>query len=224
MSSELSPGLLAWTPVAVVFDCDGLLVDTEPCWTIAETAIFASRGLDFGPAQKELVIGKSLAAAAEVMAEVFHEPGAGPQIARELLRRVEEVVGAQALAMPGAAELVAVTARRVPVAVASNSPRGLLDASLRRADLSEAFKITIAADEVARAKPAPDTYLAACAALGVPPADCLAFEDSMTGLRSARAAGLRVAGIPTLAHADFPADIVFPSLLDERLLGWIGRW
>lgn len=63
--------LLDWTPQAVVFDCDGLLMDTEPCWSVAETELFARRGLPFGPEQKALVIGKSVAAAAETMAGVF---------------------------------------------------------------------------------------------------------------------------------------------------------
>ena len=80
------------------------------------------------------------------------------------------------------------------------------------------------ADEVAAAKPAPDMYLAACAALNTPPEKCLAFEDSLTGLRSAVAAGLRTVGVPTLQRDDFPADVVFGSLADDRLLAWVERW
>jgi HAD superfamily hydrolase (TIGR01509 family) len=208
----------------VVFDCDGLLVDTEPCWTVAETEIFARRGLGFGPEQKALVIGKSVPAATELLAELFDEPGTAPAIAEELLALVAEVVGRSAEAMPGAGELVTAAARRVPIAVASNSPRSLLDAALRRAGLTEAFPISIAADEVRAAKPAPDMYLAACAALQAPPAQCLAFEDSLSGLRSAIAAEMRTVGVPTLRTGDFPADIVFGSLRDERLLAWVENW
>ncbi|ATY09837.1 HAD family phosphatase [Amycolatopsis sp. AA4] len=214
--------LLDWTPQAVVFDCDGLLMDTEPCWSVAETELFARRGLPFGPEQKALVIGKSVAAAAETMAGVFGEPGNGPAIADELLAMVTEVVSAKAEAMPGAHELVELAAAAVPVAVASNSPRALLEAALKRGGFE--FRISVAADEVASPKPAPEIYLTSCARLGVAPASALAFEDSMTGLRSARAAGVPVVGVPTLPGTEFPADLVVPSLRDADLLAWLRRW
>ncbi|WP_268744771.1 HAD family hydrolase [Amycolatopsis decaplanina] len=208
----------------MVFDCDGLLMDTEPCWSVAETELFARRGLPFGPDEKALVIGKSLPAAADAMAEAFGEPGGGAQIADELLRLVTEVVTAKAEAMPGARELVELTAAAVPVAVASNSPRALLEAALIRGGLSEMFPVKLAADEVAAPKPDPEMYLTACRLLNVEPADALAFEDSMTGLRSARAAGVPVIGVPTLKHQDFPADVVLDSLRDEELLAWVRGW
>ncbi|EMD28055.1 haloacid dehalogenase [Amycolatopsis azurea DSM 43854] len=211
-------------PRAVVFDCDGLLMDTEPCWSVAETELFARRGLPFGPDEKALVIGKSLPAAADAMAEAFGEPGGGAEIADELLRLVTEVVTAKAEAMPGARELVELTAAAVPVAVASNSPRALLDAALVRGGLSEMFPVKLAADEVAAPKPDPEMYLTACALLNVEPAEALAFEDSMTGLRSARAAGVPVIGVPTLKHQDFPADVVIDSLRDQELLAWVRGW
>ncbi len=213
-----------WIPRAVVFDCDGLLMDTEPCWSVAETELFARRGLPFGPAEKALVIGKSLPAAAETMAEVFGEPGAGSAIGDELLRLVTEVVTVKAEIMPGARELVELAAAAVPIAVASNSPRALLDAALARGGLSEMFPVKLAADEVAAPKPDPEMYLTACALLRVAPSEALAFEDSMTGLRSARAAGVPVVGVPTLAHQDFPADVVIDSLRDEDLLAWVRAW
>ncbi|WP_281256257.1 HAD family hydrolase [Amycolatopsis azurea] len=208
----------------MVFDCDGLLMDTEPCWSVAETELFARRGLPFGPDEKALVIGKSLPAAADAMAEAFGEPGGGAEIADELLRLVTEVVTAKAEAMPGARELVELTAAAVPVAVASNSPRALLDAALVRGGLSEMFPVKLAADEVAAPKPDPEMYLTACALLNVEPAEALAFEDSMTGLRSARAAGVPVIGVPTLKHQDFPADVVIDSLRDQELLAWVRGW
>ncbi|MFD0810755.1 HAD family hydrolase [Amycolatopsis umgeniensis] len=211
-------------PRAVVFDCDGLLMDTEPCWSVAETELFARRGLPFGPDEKALVIGKSLPAAADAMAEAFGESGGGAEIADELLRLVTEVVTAKAEAMPGARELVELTAAAVPVAVASNSPRALLEAALVRGGLSEMFPVKLAADEVAAPKPDPEMYLTACGLLNVEPADALAFEDSMTGLRSARAAGVPVIGVPTLKHQDFPADVVIGSLRDEELLAWVRGW
>jgi len=179
--------------------------------------------LPFGPAEKALVIGKSLQAAAETMAATFDEPGAASAIADELLTLVSQVVSTKAEAMPGAHELVDLAAA-VPVAVASNSPRALLDAALARGGFSEMFPVKLAADEVRRPKPDPEMYLTACARLAVAPADALAFEDSMTGLRAAQAAGVPVVGVPTLAQEDFPADIVVDSLRDEDLLVWIRDW
>ncbi|MFE6610147.1 HAD family hydrolase [Amycolatopsis sp. NPDC057786] len=211
-------------PRAVVFDCDGLLMDTEPCWSVAEAELFARRGLPFGPDEKALVIGKALPAAADAMAEAFGEPEGGAEIADELLRLVTEVVTVKAEAMPGARELVELTAAAVPVAVASNSPRALLEAALVRGGLSEMFPVKLAADEVAAPKPDPEMYLTACALLAVDPSEALALEDSMTGLRSARAAGVTVIGVPTLKRQDFPADVVIGSLRDAELLAWIRGW
>ncbi len=199
-------------------------MDTEPCWSVAETELFARRGLPFGADEKALVIGKSLPAAADAMAETFGEPDAGAEIADELLRLVTEVVTAKAEAMPGARELVELTAAAVPVAVASNSPRALLEAALARGGLAEMFPVKLAADEVTAPKPDPEMHSTACALLNVEPSDALAFEDSMTGLRSARAAGVPVIGVPTLKHQDFPADVVIGSLCDEELLSWVRGW
>ena len=210
-------------PEAVVFDCDGLLMDTEPCWTVAETELFARRGLAFGLEEKALVIGKSLAASCGLLAGLFGEPGGAEAIAEELLALVTEVIGSRAEAMPGAKDLVEqVVLAGLPVAVASNSPRSLLDVALARGGFT--FPVSVAADEVARPKPAPDIYLRACALLGVAPGDTLAFEDSMAGLRSARAAGIRVVGVPTLRHEEFPAEHVVVSLQDADLLTWVTGW
>ncbi|WP_019633415.1 HAD family hydrolase [Actinomadura atramentaria] len=222
MSSQHPFG--AWTPKAVVFDCDGLLVDTEPCWTVAETELFARRGFPFGAEQKALVIGKSMADVAVAIAEYTRHGGDPAELELELRTLVTEAVRAKAAAMPGAADVAALVAGLVPVAVASNSPRALLETALACGGLDGLFAVSLAADDVERPKPAPDLYLAACRRLGAAPADTLAFEDSMTGLRSARAAGLRTVGVPTLDHEEFPADFTVASLHDPALLAWIETW
>jgi HAD superfamily hydrolase (TIGR01509 family) len=210
-----------WIPEAIVFDCDGLLVDTEPCWTVAETELFGRRGLRFGPDEKALVIGRSLPHAAETMAEHFGEPGNGPAIENELLELVEIAVSETAEAMPGAHELLDQLTNSLPLAVASNSPRALLEAALARGGFSGRFLHSIAADEVSAPKPDPEIYRSACGMLGLDPSKVLAFEDSMTGVVSARAAGMRVIGVPTLQQPEFSADHVVESLVDQRLLAWI---
>jgi HAD superfamily hydrolase (TIGR01509 family) len=215
--------LSGWRPDAVVFDCDGLLADTEPRWTVAETRLFAHHGLPFGPAQKALLIGTSTAEAGEIMAGLFGLPGQGPALGADLLALAVAVISAQALPMHGAVKVVELVSGRVPVAVASNSPRHLLNITLDRSGFAGTFPVSVAGDEVARAKPAPDLYLAACAALAAEPQACLAFEDSITGLRAAQAAGLRTVAVPSLPQ-DLPADLVINSLTDPDLLAWIETW
>lgn len=208
------------TPQAVVFDCDGLLVDTEVCWSRAETRIFAAHGHDFGPEQKALVIGRTLAGAGESMADYFGRPGAGDELAAELLDLVRRELAQGADALPGAAELVKACARSVPVAVASNSPRELLDTALVSAGLADLFPVSFAADEVERAKPAPDLYRKACEALDALPARSVAFEDSATGVTSARRAGLYVVTVPSLPGAELDHDWQASALTDPELVAW----
>ncbi|WP_405556137.1 HAD family hydrolase [Streptomyces sp. NBC_01171] len=207
---------------AVVFDCDGLLVDTEVCWTVAESAIFAEHGHPFGPEQKALAIGRTLEAAGEAMAQYLGRPRAGAELAAELLGRVRKELSRGAAALPGAAELVRACRTAVPIAVASNSPRELLDAALWSAGLADCFTHTFAADEVRSPKPAPELYLTACETLGATPRRSVAFEDSATGIASARAAGLYVAVVPSLPGAGLDHDWLGTSLAEPELLDWAG--
>ncbi|MFI8939901.1 HAD family hydrolase [Streptomyces syringium] len=213
-------GSLLTNAEAVVFDCDGLLVDTEACWTVAETAVFAAHGHPFGPEQKALVIGRTVEDAAKAMAEYLGRPGAGAELAAELLERVRKELSRGAAPLPGAAELVRACRAAVPIAVASNSPRELLDAALWSAGLADCFTHSFAADEVRSPKPAPELYLTACETLGVPPTCSVAFEDSATGIASARAAGLYVAVVPSLSGAVLDHDWLGSSLAEPELLDW----
>lgn len=211
---------LPTAPEAVVFDCDGLLVDTESRWSVVEAAVFAEHGHPFGPEQKALVIGRTVDSAAEVMAKHFGRPEAAADLAAELLRRAHAEIARAAAPLPGARELVLACRAAVPVAVASNSPRELLDAALESAGLAGYFSHSFAADEVRSPKPAPDLYLAACEALGVAPERCVAFEDSATGVAAARAAGLYVAVVPSLPGAGLPHDWLGTGLDDPELVAW----
>lgn len=205
---------------AVVFDCDGLLVDTEPRWSIAEAALFARHGLPFGPEQKALLIGRSLAAAAANMATAFGRSGEGAAVAEELMAGVVAAIAEQADPLPGAEAILRSCRERVPIAVASNSPRALLDAALQRSGMDEWTDVTLAADDVAHPKPAPDLYLRACARLGAEPARSVAFEDSATGVAAARAAGLYVVVVPSLPGTAPDHDWLLPSLEHPDLAAW----
>jgi beta-phosphoglucomutase-like phosphatase (HAD superfamily) len=126
--------------------------------------------------------------------------------------------------MPGAQSFVAAVSSRVPVAVASNSARRILDQALLRGGFDGGFVVTVSAEEVANPKPMPDVYLAAAAALGFDPEDCLAFEDSEAGATAARSAGLKVICIPASPDQRPTADLVRASLDASDLLRWVKSW
>jgi HAD superfamily hydrolase (TIGR01509 family) len=206
-----------WRPRAIVFDCDGLLVDTEGCWKIAETELFVARGLTFAATDKEALIGVSVPAACALLADLFADGSSAEQVERELLIRVAKIIALEGRPMEGAVGLLALALARLPTAVASNSPRSLLDQALAVGGFSTLPSVTVAADEVENPKPAPDLYLSACARLGVAPGDALAVEDSATGIRAAAAAGMRTVGVPTLTGVDIGAERTLTSLADPQL-------
>ncbi|SNS65971.1 haloacid dehalogenase superfamily, subfamily IA, variant 3 with third motif having DD or ED [Asanoa hainanensis] len=207
----------------MVFDCDGLLVDTEPGWTRAETVLFAENGFPFGVEQKQVVIGRTLEAAGEAMAVYFGRTGDGPALAKQLHDLVTVELAAGADPLPGARALVAALRGRVPIAVASNSPRAFVVAALASAGLDNLFDHVLAAEDVTDAKPAPDLYLAACAALDADPARSVAFEDSATGVTAARKAGMYVVGVPSLPGVVLETDATYPTLEDKALTAWAAR-
>jgi HAD superfamily hydrolase (TIGR01509 family) len=210
-------------PSGIVFDNDGLLLDTEPCWTLAEQALFRSHGQVFGLAAKRALIGTSPRTAAPILERLLSLPGAGRQLSDELYSLALAEIGSGAEPRPGAAQLVArIRLAGLPLAVASNSPRRHLLAGLRRAGLQQEFDVVLGVDDVASPKPAPDLYLAACSALGVAPAAAIALEDSPPGVAAARAAGLWVIGIPSISGVVLPADLVAGSLADAAVYRALG--
>jgi HAD superfamily hydrolase (TIGR01509 family) len=204
---------------AIVFDCDGLLVDTEPAWTVGETAIFAENGFEFGPDQKRMVIGKSISAATATMADYFGRPGTGHELAEHLLELVEEQLLLGVAAMDGVVALLDAIGDRVPIAVASNSSRRFLDISLAASRLTARFAVTVSADDVQNHKPHPDLYLKAFALLGADPRRGVALEDSPTGIASARASGAFVLAVPSPGES-VDGDYIAVSLADAAVLDW----
>ena len=204
------------TPDAIVFDNDGLLLDTEEAWTRAETALFARHGATFTFEHKRDLIGSSHTVAAGKLEAMLGLPGEGPALMAELHARVMKEALQDVEPRPGAVDLVhALRAAGIPVAVASNSPRDFLDRVLRTGGVAGLFEVTVAGDEVPHPKPAPDIYLEACRRLGADPAASVGLEDSPTGAAAAKAAGLYVIGVPYLADMAVPAaDRIAASLAD----------
>ena len=210
---------------AVVFDNDGLLLDTEEAWTRAERTLFERRGRVFTSAHKGTLLGSSRSVAAGMLEEMLALPGAGEALMDELHELVMEEALAAVPPRPGALELLAALgAAGTPLAVASNSTRAFVDRVLGGAGLLDGhFEAVITADDVDRPKPAPDLYLAACAALGAEPARCAALEDSVPGVTSAVAAGLFVIGVPYLAGTPLPgASLAATSLADPEVAEALG--
>ena len=200
--------------LAAVFDNDGLLLDTEEAWTRAEVRLFPGHGSVFTMDHKRDLIGSSHTVAATKLEAMLGLPGQGEALRDELVVLVhEEAVAEPILPRPGAVDLLdALGAAGVPIGLASNSLRPFVDLVLASAGLADRFHVVVSGDEVARPKPAPDLYLAACAGLGVDPSAAVALEDSPTGVASARAAGMRVIGVPYLDGILLDADVVAASL------------
>ncbi len=201
----------------VVFDNDGLLLDTEPCWTRAQTELFRRRGRTFGLAEKRQLVGTAPVTAARILERLLDAPGEGDELSGELYELAFKEIAAGAVPRPGAVELVRRLRDLTSLAVASNAPRRHLLAGLRRTGLENAFGVTLGVDDVAEPKPAPDLYLEACRLLGVLPGRSTALEDSPPGVAAARAAGLYVIGVPSVSDVTLDADLVASSLADRMV-------
>lgn len=196
---------------AVIFDNDGLLLDTEEAWTRAEVTLFARRERVWTTEHKRELIGSSGSVAEATLARMLELPGEGPALLEELTGLVMKEVLKGVAPRPGAVELVAkLAAAGVPLGLASNSPRPFVLRVLAGAGLvgdASPFEVVVTASDVERPKPAPDLYLAAAAALGADPEHCAGLEDSPPGVASALAAGLFVIGVPYFPDSEMPEGI-----------------
>ncbi|WP_284346865.1 HAD family phosphatase [Frankia sp. Cppng1_Ct_nod] len=201
---------------AVLFDMDGLLVDTEPLWTVAEHELAASLGSRFTPDIKAAMIGHGIDTALPLMLSMLGVPDADPHAAGWfLLTRTAELFGEpeRIVPMPGAVALLdAVAAAGIPTALVSSSFRMLMDPVLVAIG-RDRFTVTVAGDEVSLRKPHPEPYLTAAKLLGVDPARCVVLEDSEAGAR----AGLD-AGCATILIPSFPAAMVSSAATRARVL------
>jgi HAD superfamily hydrolase (TIGR01509 family) len=192
-------------PAAVLFDMDGLLIDTEPLWFEVETAILTELGASWTYHDHAMLVGSSLSVASSVLADRAGSGVEPAQIADQLLSRMASRLRRPPVLQPGIVELIKeLDAAGVPRALVSSSFRILVDAALEGiAPLT--FNAIVAGDDVTHSKPHPEPYLTAAGRLGVDPADCVAFEDSPNGAASATAAGCRVIAVPSVVAIE-PAD------------------
>jgi HAD superfamily hydrolase (TIGR01509 family) len=200
---------------AVVFDMDGVLVDTEHLWDEVREELTREWGGRYTPEAQQAMMGMSSREWSRYLHEVVGLREPPDVINREVVRRMLARYEVELPVIPGAAEAVrGLASAGYRLAVASSSNRELIDTVLRELGLTELFEITVSSEEVARGKPAPDVYLEAARRLGVDPVVCAAVEDSASGIRSAHTAGMRVIAYPNRHFP--PADDVL-GLADERL-------
>ena len=184
---------------AVVFDLDGVILDSEELWDEVREELARERGGRWSDRAQADMMGMSSGEWSRYMHEVVGLSEAPEEINREVVRRLEAIYRERLPAVPGAREAVERLAARWPLGLASSSNRELIDRALEVSGLAPLFRETVSSEEVARGKPAPDAYLEAARRLGVEASRCAAVEDSANGIRSAHAAGMRVIAIPNRA-------------------------
>jgi HAD superfamily hydrolase (TIGR01509 family) len=204
---------------AVIFDLDGVIIDSEQVWDEVRADYVREVGGRYRAEATRDMMGMSSPEWSAYMARELGVPGTPEQINAVVVERMLARYGESPPLIPGAVDVVRRVAERRPVAIASSSNLELIEVVLAAAGLSDVVREVVSSEQVALGKPAPDVYLEAARRLGVPPTRCAAVEDSHNGIRSAKAAGMRVFAIP---NPHFPpgdealaeADVVLASIAE----------
>ena len=199
---------------AVVFDLDGVLLDSEQVWDEVREELVKERGGRWHEQAQTEMMGMSSVEWSRYMHDELDLPEPPEEISAEVVRRLDEVYRKRLPLIDGAREAVERLAARWPLGLASSSNREVIDLVLDLSGLARYFRVTVSSEEVPRGKPAPDVYLEAARSLGVPPERCAAVEDSHNGIRSAKAAGMRVIAIP---NQHYPPGEEALALADVKL-------
>jgi HAD superfamily hydrolase (TIGR01509 family) len=202
---------------AVVFDLDGVLVQSEEVWDAVRERYVRERGGRYDDEVQRALMGMSSTEWSRYLHEHAGVPDPAETINAEVVRRMLAAYHEELPLIPGAFAAVKRLAESFPLGLASSSNRPLIDTVLELSGLAPFFRVTVSSEEVPRGKPAPDVYLEAAGRLGVDPVRCAAIEDSHNGIRAARAAGMRVVAIPNPSYppgedALAEADLVLDSL------------
>jgi HAD superfamily hydrolase (TIGR01509 family) len=206
---------------AVVFDLDGVLVDSEHVWDEVREQLAREQGGRWHERAQADMMGMSSGEWSRYLRDVIGVPGSAEEISNEVVRRMQARYADELPLIEGAIDAVRRVASDFRLAVASSSNRPIIDEVLSRAGVDDLFEVTVSSEEVARGKPAPDVYLEAARRLGLSPVACAAIEDSGNGLRAAHAARMRVVAVPNRRYPPPPealelADAVLPSIADMR--------
>jgi HAD superfamily hydrolase (TIGR01509 family) len=190
-------------PAAIVFDLDGVLIESEQVWDTAREELVRERGGTWHDRATRDMMGMSSTEWSRYLHERLGVPMTPDEINRDVVRRVAAAYERDLPLLPHAVETVRELARRWRLGVASSSNRPIIELVLDRSGLAECFAAVVSSEEVDHGKPAPDVYLAVARQLGVDPAACVAIEDSTNGIKAALAAGMRTIAVP---NREFPPD------------------
>lgn len=208
---------------AAIFDMDGLLIDSEPLWKRAEQEVLAELGIQLTDDDCEQTLGLRTDMVVTHWYQRFPWKSPSQQtVADAVDRRVEELVSHHGHAMPGAIRAIEAARRAgLLIGLATSSSHSLIDTVVRKLDLAQYFTVTCSAMDEGFGKPDPAVYQTAAARLGVASSDCVAFEDTVPGVQSAKAAGMRVIAVPAAHNFDDPgfdlADLKLRSLEDFEI-------
>jgi HAD superfamily hydrolase (TIGR01509 family) len=206
-------------PAAVVFDMDGVIVDTEQVWDDVREQLVADWGGSNTPGAQRAMMGMSSPEWSLYMHEELGLEQSPKEINDEVVRRMLARYRSELPLVDGSVAAVRQLSTRMPLAVASSSNRALIEAVLGTAGIAECFAVTVSAEEVPRGKPSPDVYLEAARRLGIPSHECAAVEDSGSGIRAAHAAGMHVIAFPNAHYPPEPealglADVVITAMTE----------
>jgi HAD superfamily hydrolase (TIGR01509 family) len=204
--------------MGVLFDMDGLLVDTEPLWFEVESAVMARLGGSWGDADQQALVGGSLRRTLDYLLARATRPASRQDVARWMVAGMVELISTRPVpALPGARELLdQVAAAGIPYALVTSSERPVMEAVLDR--LQVRFPVTVCGDDVTSSKPDPEPYLLAAAKVGAEPRQCVALEDSPNGVAAAEAAGCATVAVPSLVPIPAaPGRLVLGSLAELSL-------
>jgi mannitol-1-/sugar-/sorbitol-6-/2-deoxyglucose-6-phosphatase len=201
---------------AVIFDMDGLLVDSEPLWRRAEIAAFAEVGVPLTETLCLETTGLRIDQVVEHWGRRFGFTGkTHAELRRDILDRVAALITSEAHPLPGAREAVERAAAELPIALASSSPHAIIDAVLARFSIRDRFRVIHSADEEPYGKPHPVVFLSTAARLGVNPVDCLVLEDSFNGVLAAKSARMRCVAVPEAAQRGDPRFVIADRILSS---------
>jgi len=203
----------------VIFDLDGVLLDSEHVWDEVREQLARERGGRWHERAQREMMGMSSLEWSRYMHDEIGVPDPPEEISAEVVRRLEAVYRDHLPTVPGAREAVERMAERWPLALASSSNRELIVLALGLLGVADRFQATVSSEEVARGKPAPDVYLEAARRLAVDPNRAAAVEDSHNGIRSAKAAGMRVISIPNRRFPPGEDALAEADLVVETLAG-----
>ncbi len=202
----------------VILDFDGILVDTSQCWSTVIASMFASYGCEYNGAQRSYLTGRHPTAIGAVLADAIGQPQLAFRLGQEAMARGVEEVSHGVVGIPGATDLVRALHGTRALAVASNTPHGVVERALEHTGIRDAFTLVVGSDDVMRPKPAPDIYVKACDLLGCNARSATAIEDSIPGIESAHGAGVHVIAISDQIPVRSTANESYLSLYDPRLI------